>query len=179
MAPQSLLDLCNSIEPVEGVVLRPWRETDVTSLVAAWNDPEIAQWNSVPPDSSPEFASAWITGAAVQTADDVGIDAVMDRDGEVIGEVGLQVNRDQNIAEIGFWIGAVYRGQGLGTTMLNLGTSLGSALGLRGLVALVDPANERTVQLLEGAGWVEMPTKSERLAYGARLEPPDGSAANP
>ncbi len=185
VAPQTLIDLCNLIEPVDEVGLRPWSESDVSTLVGAWNDPEIARWNSVPPDPSAEFASAWITGAAVQTVDDIGIDVVMERSETLIGEIGLQVNRPQNIAEIGFWIGEHHRGQGLGTTMLELGKLLGLQLGLRGLVALVDPANERTVQLLEGAGWFELATRSDRRALACRLEGDgatdggDSVAANP
>lgn len=169
MANRSMVEICAVIDPIAGLGLRTWRTSDVDALVAAWNDPEIAQWNPVPPVPSHEFADAWITGAAVQTSDDVGIDAVIERDGALVGEIGLQVNRERQLAEIGFWIGAEHRGQGLGSTMLELGVALGAQLELQGLVALVDPANERTIALLESARWPELPTQSNRRAFVHRF----------
>ena len=160
--------VCASIEPVDGVSVRPWSLDDATTLVAAWNDPVIARWNPVPPDSSIEFARGWIEGAAVQVSTDRGIDVVMIREKAVVGEIGLQVDRVQPIAEVGFWIGHESRGQGLAAPMLSLAIQLGKAVDLRGLVAMVDPANERTVSLLSGARWAEVSTKSQRRAFAQR-----------
>ena len=152
------------------MTLRPWESTDAEVLVAAWNDPEIARWNPVPPDRSIAFADAWVTGAAVQWEGDVGIDVVMERDDVVIGEIGLQVAQERGLAEIGFWIGEAHRGQGLGATMLQLGIALGTQLELQGLVAMVDPADDRTIALLDGAGWSELPaTQSTRRAFAYRI----------
>ena len=53
--------------------------------------------------------------------------------------------------------------------MLELGVALGAQLELQGLVALVDPANERTIALLESARWPELPTQSNRRAFGHRF----------
>lgn len=169
MSNRPVAAVCSSIEPIDGVALRTWRAEDAASLVEAWNDNEIGRWNPVPPDASIEFAQAWIAGAAVQATDDVGIDVLMDRSGTLIGEIGLQVNREQRIAELGFWIGEAHRGQGLGSTMLQLAVGLGEALELRGLVALVDPANGRTIRLLSGASWDELPTRSSRRAFAVRF----------
>ena len=149
--------------------IRPWRLEDASALLAAWTDPEIARWNPVPSEPTLEQAEHWIRGASQQTASDVGVDMVMDLDGEVIGEIGLQIDWTQRIGEVGFWIGHDHRGKGRGATMLHLAAQLGERLKLRGLVALVDPANGVALALLERNGWTEVPTSSRRRAFAVRL----------
>lgn len=137
-------------------------------LAAAWADPEIARWNPVPPDASVEFAASWISGTGGQTAASVGIDVVM-TDGEVLGEVGFQIDPERGIAEVGFWLRAEARGRGHGTTLLTLALAMAQQLELVGVVALTDSNNEAAITLLARVGWSEVPTKSERRAFARRV----------
>ena len=139
-------------------------------LVDAWNDPEIARWNPIPPDPSMEFASSWIAGTSSQTVVSVGIDVVIvDVSDRVLGEIGLQVDPRQQIAEVGFWIAGVHRGRGHGRALLRLSIDLAEHLELLGLVAMTDAANSAAVALLTANGWAEIPTKSARRAFAQQI----------
>jgi len=137
--------------------------------VAAWHDPEIRKWNPVPPEPTRELAESWIGGTSSQNEASVGIDVVLDRHGAVLGELGLQVDVAQEIGELGFWVTADARGTGVGRTLIRLAERLAGELELKGLVALVDPANQGALALLGDAGWPEVPTKSKRRAFAQRV----------
>ena len=165
---RTIAEVGSAVEPVDGVALRPWVVADASVLVAAWIDSEISKWNPVPPEATLALAESWIAGTASQNEASVGIDVVLDRGGEIVGEIGLQIDVEQAIGEVGFWLTEAARGTGLGRTLLSLAKQLASELDLRGLVALVDPANASAIGLLERAGWTEVPTTSERRAFAHR-----------
>lgn len=162
-------EVCALIEPVDGVSLRTWTVDDADTLVAAWNDEEIARWNPVPADPTHGLASSWIAGTAAQRSDGTGVDVVMVRSDEVVGEIGFQIDREQCVGEVGFWIAEPHRGGGLGAIMLGLACALGVALELRGVVAMVDPENTAALSLMTRAEWGELPSKSQRKAFARRL----------
>lgn len=169
-SPRTLAAVCARIDDREGFALRPWNVEWADTLVAAWNDPAIAQWNPVPPEPTIGVAKSWIWGTASQNEASVGIDVVLVEmsSGEVAGEIGLQVDPSQAIAEFGFWIASDFRGRGVAKTLCAFAAELAAELELDGLVALVDPGNEPAVGLLEALGWPEVPTKSERRAFAYR-----------
>ncbi len=139
-------------------------------LADAWADEEISRWNPIPPDSSPDFAARWIDGTSSQSVASVGIDVVVvDGDDEVRGEIGLQVDPAQNIAELGFWLTASARGQGTGRDLLSLAVELGKRLELVGMISLTEPENASAIRLLSRSGWTEVPTTTRRLAFAHRL----------
>ena len=167
---RSIREACGAIERVDGLGVRPWAETDAPVLLAVWNDPVISRWNPVPPDPSLEFAASWIRGTSSQTVASIGIDVVViDAEGNVVGEVGLQVDPAQGVAELGFWLHADARGRGCGRALLIMAERLGEQLELAGLVALTDALNDAANALLEKAGWTEVPTTSARRAFARRL----------
>lgn len=166
--PSPIAELCARIDPIAGISLRPWHVDDAPVLAAAWADPEIARWNPVPPDASVEFAESWISSTSEQSAASVGIDVVL-IDGDVLGEIGFQIDPARGIAELGFWLRSEARGHGHGTTLLMLALSMARQLELVGLVALTDPGNEAAVAMLARAGWGEVPTKSDRRAFARRV----------
>ena len=184
MAARVLADLCEQVrESGERYALRPWSESDAQTLADAWADPEIARWNPIPPTPTVEFARSWIAGTATQTEESVGIDVVLvQRDPDplsedvqsdvVIGEIGFQVDQTEGIAEVGFWVGARHRSKGYGRRLLRSGLALASTLGLRGVIAFVDPENRAAVGLLEGCLWTELVTTSNRRAFAVRLDGP-------
>lgn len=171
--PRPLADLCETVGELNGLTLRPWQVGDAEQLSAAWADPEIARWNAVPSDSSVEFARSWISGASTQTSVNRVIDAVAvkpERPDEIVGEVGLQIDRRQRLGELGFWVASPHRRQGHARTVIGLGLLMAKALDLRGAVAMVEPDNEVAQATLLSASWTEIPATGTRLAFAARCE---------
>lgn len=164
-------ELCEMIGEVDGMRVRPWQESDADVLAAAWSDPEIARWNPVPTDRSIGYAKSWIASTQTQTSTNRTVDVVLTRSEEpaqVLGEVGLQIDRRQRLAEIGFWVAAPSRGHGHAERLLEFGLSLAELLSLRGAVAMVDPSNQPAQSTLRSAGWTEIPATGSRLAFAAR-----------
>ena len=163
-------EVCANVPGRDGFAIAPWLEDWADHLVAAWNDPEIARWNPVPPDPSLELAASWIRGTASQNEASIGIDVVMvhDETNTPAGEIGLQVDPSQGIAEVGFWLAEAFRGQGAARPLLALAEDLVAQLELAGLVALVESDNTAAVATCEALAWPELPTKSERRAFAYR-----------
>lgn len=103
----------------EGGLLRPWRASDATQLVEAWNDPDIAQWNQVPSVPSTGTAERWIAGWQTRSDRGVAVDMVIvaDAHSPVLGEVGLSDFADipggGRGALVGYWLLPPARGHGL------------------------------------------------------------------
>ena len=92
------------------LVLRPWRVEDAAALVAAWADPEIQRWTGVPDRRDLAAAARWIAGDDARRQRGLSLDLVVERLGEVVGEVGLSsIDRDAGTAEIGWWTAAASR----------------------------------------------------------------------
>jgi len=153
-----------------GVDVRAWRPTDVAALTAAWVDEEIVRFNGVPPDTSAEFAERWIAGAVGQTLESPSIDLVVeDKHGAVIGEVGLRIDRSRGLAEVGFWVLANARRQGVATRLLLAAELLAAPLGDLQLFALTASDNMSAIAVLESRPWDEVDTTtSEKRAFRYR-----------
>lgn len=106
----------------DGVVtVRPWGERgDVEALVAACNDAEIATFlDLIPQPYTPRDAMAyvdlcrhgWRDGSSANFAVVVG--------GRPVGSVGVRMLQD-GVAEIGYWVAAGSRGNGLCTRAVRL-----------------------------------------------------------
>ena len=174
--PQAFQDICAALGEREGCVIRPWKAEDADALVAAWVDPEIARWNPVPAEPTTELAASWIAGTAKQTSLSSTVDAVLVRQDaldQLLGEVGLQIDRGQRLAEIGFWVAEPHRGSGYGQRLLDFGLSLARGLSLRGAVAMVDPENTGAQTTLRSAGWSPIPATGSRLAFAAKSQRED------
>jgi RimJ/RimL family protein N-acetyltransferase len=103
------------------LLLRPWSGADAAALALAWADPEIARWTGVPPRHDEVAARRWIDGDADRRARGLSLDLVVERAGEVVGEVGLSdIDTAARRAEIGWWVGAGHRGQGIATRAAGL-----------------------------------------------------------
>ena len=136
------------------IVLRPWRQSDVTALVAAWADPEVQRWTGVPERRDPAAAERWIDGADERRRRWLSLDLVVDCGGEVVGEVGLSsFDSAAGTAEAGWWTAAPARGQGIATTATTLLVGWATTvLGLDEVVARCDPANPASRIVAERAG---------------------------
>ncbi len=151
--------------------LRPWGTQDAPALAAAWADPDIQRWSAGPaPDRrSARHAAHWISHEAGRRRAGLAIDLVISpadpHDDSVLGEVGLApIDWEAMTADIGWWIAADARRQGLATRAVTL--LAGWAVTHLGLtpVAVVDPANRASVRVAERVG-------VERREPGADVNP--------
>jgi RimJ/RimL family protein N-acetyltransferase len=135
------------------LVLRPWRLDDAPALVDAWADPEIQRWTAVPTRRDVEHAERWISGDEERRRRDLSLDLVVERHGEVVGEVGLSsIDRSAGTAEIGWWTAVGHRRQGIASSAAGLLVAWASStLGLA-LVARCDDANPGSVAVAQRAG---------------------------
>jgi RimJ/RimL family protein N-acetyltransferase len=92
--------------------LRPWRETDLASLVRYADNPRIAQFltNAFPHPYTGEDGRAFLkmaVGAQGLRAIDVG--------GEAVGSIGIfpQTDVHERNAEMGYWLGEPFWGRGI------------------------------------------------------------------
>lgn len=136
-----------------GLVLRPWRLADAAALVAAWADPEIQRWTGVPERRDLAAAERWIEGDAARRAAELSLDLVVERDGVVVGEVGLScLDRAARTAEVGWWTAAGSRGQGIASTASALLVAWSSSTLGVAVVARCDVANPASVAVARRSG---------------------------
>lgn len=98
------------------LILRPSSMDDAERLTELLQDPEIARWTaSIPYPFTIEHAREFLS---IRANDDASgssfVWAITDRDdGALMGAMGLHdVERDRGRAELGYWLGADYRGNG-------------------------------------------------------------------
>lgn len=108
---------CNIILETERLILRPWRESDAGSLYRYASDPSIGPVAGWLPHTSVENSLEIIRTvfAAPET-----YAVVLKASGEPVGSVGIMTGdtlhsaeMQHDEAEIGYWIGVPYWGQGL------------------------------------------------------------------
>jgi RimJ/RimL family protein N-acetyltransferase len=135
--------------------LRPWRPGDGVALAAAWADPEVARWTGVPAAPDPTVAERWIAGEADRRARGLALDLVIERDGEVVGEVGLvNVDEQPGTAEMGWWVAPEHRGQGVAATAAHLVASWAvEELSVSAVVARCHPDNPASGAVARAAGF--------------------------
>ena len=113
-------------DPATQIGLRPWGagEDDAAALAAAWIDPEVARWTSVPPEPTEEAARSWIRGEESRRARGLAMDLVisqLDEPRVILGEVGLiMVEPDARWAELGYWVAADRRGSGRASAAVSM-----------------------------------------------------------
>lgn len=106
----------------DGLVLRPWTVEDADEVHRLVADPEIPRYMGIPADAPVEARRAWLAGR--DEAWESGLEAtwaITDESGELLGSVGVNLSGDDPaVAEIGYWIGAHARRQGVATRAVRL-----------------------------------------------------------
>lgn len=136
--------------------LRRWQPADASTLVQAWADPLVAQWNAVPDDPTVETASRWIDGVDRRHDALLAVDLVIDIDEKgIVGEVGLSgFNATHQAALIGYWLLPAGRRQGYATLGVQAMTAWAfQTLGLTMLVARCHQQNLASQQVAARAGY--------------------------
>ena len=152
--------------------LRPWERRDVPAVTVACQDPEIPRWTVVPHNYTERHARDFIGGTAADVARGRELAlAIVDGDDRLLGALGLSNFDWPDLkAEIGYWMVAESRRQGIGAraTHLLAGWAL-MRLGLERVEVLANPHNEASVRLAERAGFTREGTlRRYRRRHGVR-----------
>jgi RimJ/RimL family protein N-acetyltransferase len=104
-------------------VLRPWRESDVSRLVALCRDEEITRWTRVPTVYGITAARAWVQETRALVSDGVSAPFAITAagDDELLGSISLmRFTWEHARGEVGYLLGRAARGQGHATRALRL-----------------------------------------------------------
>lgn len=106
----------------EHILLRPWQEEDIPSLLKYANNPNIARnmRNVFPHPYTQSDAEEWL--ALCNSMDDRRMAHAIELNGEAIGGTGGQYKEDVHYRtfEIGYWLGEPFWGNGLISEAVNL-----------------------------------------------------------
>jgi RimJ/RimL family protein N-acetyltransferase len=97
------------------LMLRPFRLEDASEVQRLAGDREVAATTLRIPHPYPEGAAeTWITSLAPRFAagDSVAFAITRRLDGALLGAIGLDITREHERAELGYWIGKPFWGQG-------------------------------------------------------------------
>jgi RimJ/RimL family protein N-acetyltransferase len=107
-----------STEPIlrtERLVLRPFTLNDASEVQRLAGDREIArETTEIPHPYEDGVAERWISTHAERFVNGEGVTlaVTLRSDGRLLGAISLEINRDGTWAEMGYWIGKPYWGQG-------------------------------------------------------------------
>ena len=137
-------------------VLRPWREGDEPSLVCHADNYEV--WRRLrdrfPRPYTQADAEWWIAYARRQ---DPQTAFAIEVHGEAAGGIGLELVSDieRRSAEIGYWLGEAFWGEGITTAAVRALTGYGfEALGLTRIFAVPFASSYASIRVLEKCGYV-------------------------
>jgi RimJ/RimL family protein N-acetyltransferase len=142
--------------PGKRCVIRNWRASDAESVVLHANNPNVARQlrDRFPHPYTRAHALAFLKSAL---AADRPTNYCIDVKGEAVGGIGFVCGTDVErfSAEIGYWLGEAYWGQGIVTEALALVTAhaFGTFNVLR-LFALPFADNAASIRVLEKSGYV-------------------------
>lgn len=105
----------------DAIVVRPWQERDIDESVAACADPEVIRWISrIPTPYSEQDAREFLEHAETGWKEGTSFGfAITERSsGRTIGSIGVSLNGA--IGEIGYFVFAGHRRQGIGERALRL-----------------------------------------------------------
>jgi len=141
---------------LQGFTLRPWRPGDEASLVRHANDRRI--WlglrDRFPHPYTLRDARRWI--ARVRARRKPSTQPAIVADGLAVGGIRLTVQDDvhRRSAEIGYWLGRAFWGQGIMTEAVRAATAYGfRTFDLARIYAGVFEGNRASMRVLEKAGY--------------------------
>ncbi len=138
-------------------LLRPWQRGDEKSLIENANNKKI--WNNLrdyfPHPYTQQDAESWIS--LQENAESLNNFAI-EKEGLAVGGIGLVPGTDvyRKNAEIGYWLGEDYWGQGIVSEAVGLLVTYGfEELGFEKIYAGVFAPNIGSMRVLEKAGFVK------------------------
>jgi len=141
-----------------GVILRPWDERDVPTLVECIDgDEEMIRWmDAIPQPYLDAEARTWIEQASSfwQTGTSAPFAVTEAVTGSVVGGVGFAWVGDERVGEVGYWSRSEARGRGLTSCAVRLVSRWSfEALGCERLQLRVDAENVASQRVAEKTGF--------------------------
>lgn len=155
----------------DGLVLREWTDADLALMPALFDDPDVARWTPLASPFDAEAAKRYLERARETRGGGRRLQLAVTTDGDApLGEVTLMLRDPDGQIEIGYAIGALYRGRGLSTRAVRLLIALAyDALDADRIILRIEPDNAASSAVARSAGF--------RLAAESpvQVKEPDGS----
>jgi RimJ/RimL family protein N-acetyltransferase len=153
------------------VLLRPWTDRDVPAIAAACNEEQMAQWLDQIPHpytekDAREYVASTRRGWREGTASSFAIvDVASDRP---VGSVGVHwLDREQRVAEVGYWVARKARGRGVASRAVRLVARWAiESCGIERLQLRADVLNEASQKVAEKSGF-----RREGVLRSSRFSP--------
>ena len=140
----------------ERLLLRPSREADIPEIVRLLDDPAIAETTlNIPYPYNEENAREWLAlqQQRWESDDEHTFVIIRKEDDQLLGAISIRPNARHEKAEIGYWIGKPYWGQGYATEATRAIIHYGfEKLGLNRIYALHLPKNPASGRVMQKAG---------------------------
>jgi len=139
----------------ERLVLRPFQAADAPRVRELAGAREVAENTLTIPHPYPEgVAEAWIAGhESAFRLGEIAVFAITLPDDTLVGAVGLKLEEDTGIAELGYWVGVPYWGNGYATEASNALLDFGfDSLALNRVWARAFARNPASSRVLEKVG---------------------------
>ena len=141
------------------VALRQWRHGDLTELVDACQDPEIARWTAVPSPYGERDAREYLARVEIdrRSGRELGLAVVDTGDDRLLGSCGLaRFDWQDHKVEVGYWVAGPARRRSVGSRATALLSSWAiRALGMERVELLANPVNDASQRLALKAGFTE------------------------
>ncbi|MFI1991126.1 GNAT family N-acetyltransferase [Actinoplanes sp. NPDC020271] len=139
--------------PGDGLLLRPWQESDRAAVVAAYADPAIQRWHCH--TMTADEAASWIAGWSRHWHNETGASWAIVDGTVVAGQVGLRrVDLVEGLAAISYWVLPEFRGRRIAPRALATLTAWSfGPLGLHRLELSHSTANQPSCRVAERAGY--------------------------
>ncbi|MCB2175282.1 MAG: GNAT family N-acetyltransferase [Actinomycetales bacterium] len=136
-----------------GVVLRPWRDTDVAELVAAYSDDAIRRWHALTldPQEAAQTIERWRAGWRAENAASWAVAGDEDR---VLGRVGFRVmHPGDGSGELVYWTMPAARGRGVARAAVEALVGWAFETGFHRLDLMHSTANPGSCRVALAAGF--------------------------
>jgi len=138
------------------LLLRPFREADIPEIVQLLNDPAIAKTTlNIPYPYNEEKAREWLDfqQQGWESGQEHTFAITRQEDGRLLGAISIRANARHKKAEIGYWIGSPYWGQGYATEAARAIIRYGfETLDLNRIYALHFSENPASGRVMQKAG---------------------------
>jgi RimJ/RimL family protein N-acetyltransferase len=141
------------------LVLRAPNRTDVVPMARLANNQNIYKWLSRLPHPYGEADAVEFIDRIARGPEEHAY-AITTRDDDFIGTIGLHLNPEES-AELGYWLGEPYWGEGYGSEAVAGLLAAADAAGCDRIAARAQSANLASCRVLEKSGFVET---SQRIA---------------
>lgn len=151
---------------IQDLVLRKYKTHDHASLLTSFADPDIGLWN--PQTTDPEEVVAWATARNDWSAGSHVSWAVADAADHLVGSVSLhRIDRQQEDAEVGYWVAPWARRRGIALRVLAAATQCGfETMGLHRIYLHHAVQNAGSCVVATRAGFVLEGTLRQSHLYG-------------